>query len=189
MSIVWTLIASFLYAEIVVVLLFVLPLASAQRWQRFFRSRFLQTIGRQAQMYFYLLLGVLFLFLLDAIREMRKYSASNEHSAIDRHEHAGMQHSMRMFRAQRNFYISGFAIFLVLVIRRLVVLICSQAAMAAESEAIKRQAQSATSAARTLLSQQKQQETATAEGTSAGGRGDQTEAELRAHAMVCGICA
>lgn len=74
MSIVWTLIASFLYAEIVVVLLFVFPIFSPSRWQRFFKSRFLAMMSRQAQMYFYLLVGVLVLFLLEAIREMRKYS-------------------------------------------------------------------------------------------------------------------
>lgn len=74
MSIVWTLIATFLYSEIVLVLLFVLPIASPARWQRFFRSRFLAMLSRQAQTYFYLLVGVLILFLLEAIREMRKYS-------------------------------------------------------------------------------------------------------------------
>lgn len=62
---------------------------------------------------------------------------------------------MRLFRAQRNFYISGFSIFLVLVIRRLVTLISSQAQLLAQSEASMRQAQSATTAARSLLSQQK----------------------------------
>lgn len=96
-----------------------------------------------------------------------------------------MQHSMRMFRAQRNFYISGFAIFLVLVIRRLVILISNQAEMAAESEAVKRQAVSATSAARTLLSQQKQQETA--DEVAGGRRGDETDRALereRAYALV-----
>lgn len=31
-------------------------------------------IGRQAHIYFVLLLGILVLFLLEAIREMRKYS-------------------------------------------------------------------------------------------------------------------
>lgn len=67
-----------------------------------------------------------------------------------------MQHNMRLFRAQRNFYISGFAIFLTLVIRRLVILISAQAQLLAQSEASLRQAQSATTAARTLLSQQKQ---------------------------------
>lgn len=66
-----------------------------------------------------------------------------------------MQHSMRLFRAQRNFYISGFSIFLTLVIRRLVILISTQAQLLAQSEASMRQAQSATSAARSLLTQQK----------------------------------
>lgn len=74
MSIVWTLIASFLYVEILVVLLLVLPVASPSKWQRFFKSRFLAVLSRQAQIYFYLLVGVLVLFLLEAIREIRKYS-------------------------------------------------------------------------------------------------------------------
>lgn len=74
MSLVWTIIATFLYVEIAIVLLLVLPIASPSRWQRFFRSRFLAMLTGQAQMYFYLLLGVLVLFVLEAIREMRKYS-------------------------------------------------------------------------------------------------------------------
>ncbi|XP_059618122.1 B-cell receptor-associated protein 31 [Phlebotomus argentipes] len=153
MSLVWTLIATFLYAEIVVVLLLVLPVASPVRWQRFFRSRFLAMIGRQAQIYFYLLLAVLVVFLIEAVREMRKYSHTDP--AMEAHLNVGMQHSMRLFRAQRNFYISGFAIFLVLVIRRLVLLISGQATLLAQSEASMRQAESATTAARSLLSQQK----------------------------------
>ena len=59
--------------------------------------------------------------------------------------------NMRLFRAQRNFYISGFALFLSLVIRRLVILISAQATLMAQSEASMKQAQSATSAARNLL--------------------------------------
>lgn len=64
-----------------------------------------------------------------------------------------MQGSMRLFRAQRNFYISGFSLFLWLVIRRLVTLISAQANLQAQSEASMRQAQSATTAAKTLLAQ------------------------------------
>ncbi|XP_055914035.1 B-cell receptor-associated protein 31 [Eupeodes corollae] len=150
MSLVWTLIASFLYAEIVVVLLLVLPVASPYRWQRFFKSRFLAMLGKQAHTYFFLLLGVLVLFLLEAIREMRKYS--NTEPAGEMHLNVEMQHSMRLFRAQRNFYISGFAIFLVLVIRRLVTLISAQASLLAQSEASLKQAQSASDAARNLMS-------------------------------------
>lgn len=63
----------------------------------------------------------------------------------------GMQHSMKLFRAQRNFYISGFAIFLSLVIRRLIILISQQASLIANSEASMRQAQSATAAARSMI--------------------------------------
>lgn len=70
----------------------------------------------------------------------------------------GMQHSVRLFRAQRNFYISGFSIFLVLVIRRLIILISDQASLIAQSQASMGQAQSATLAARTLMSRQKEQE-------------------------------
>lgn len=153
MSLVWTLIASFLYTEILIVLLLVLPVASPQRWQRFFKSRFLEMIGRQAHTYFFLLLGILVLFLLEAIREMRKYS--HHEPAGDTHLNIEMQHSMRLFRAQRNFYISGFSIFLTLVIRRLVTLISAQATLLAQSEASMKQAQSATLAARSLLSEKK----------------------------------
>ncbi|KAK3883222.1 hypothetical protein Pcinc_012449 [Petrolisthes cinctipes] len=54
-------------------------------------------------------------FKSNAIREMRKYS--NELSEQSRGEHghhldAEMQAHMRLFRAQRNFYISGFSLFL-----------------------------------------------------------------------------
>ncbi|CAG9761296.1 unnamed protein product [Ceutorhynchus assimilis] len=151
MSIQWTLIAGFLYAEIALVLLLVLPVASPRRWNAIFKSRFLQALQRQAGVYFLILLGILVLFLLDAIREMRKYSNmeadDHGHAHLDRE----MQGSMRLFRAQRNFYISGFALFLALVIRRLVTLISSQAALLAQSQASMAQAQSATTAARSLL--------------------------------------
>lgn len=80
--------------------------------------------------------------------------------AAEQHLNVGMQHSMRLFRAQRNFYISGFAIFLSLVIRRLISLITSQAQLLAQSEASMKQAQSATAAARSLLSQQKKEDEA-----------------------------
>jgi B-cell receptor-associated protein 31 len=151
MSLQWTLIASFLYLEIFVVLMLVLPIASPRRWQRFFKSRFLQSLNNQASIYFLVLLAILVLFLLDAIREMRKYSMveHSDHAHLD----AEMQGNMRLFRAQRNFYISGFALFLSLVIRRLVILISAQAVLLAQSEAAMRQAQSATTTARSLLSQ------------------------------------
>ncbi|XP_069683952.1 B-cell receptor-associated protein 31 [Periplaneta americana] len=153
MSLQWTIIATFLYAEIAVVLLLVLPVASPQRWQKILKSRFLQFLGNQASVYFLVLLAVLVLFFLDAIREMRKYSSAETTEATHSHLDAEMQVNMRLFRAQRNFYISGFALFLSLVIRRLVILIAQQATLLAQSEAAMRQAQSATTTAQSLLAQ------------------------------------
>ncbi|XP_066593971.1 B-cell receptor-associated protein 31 [Prorops nasuta] len=159
MSLQWTLIAGFLYAEIIVVLLLVIPIATPYRWQKLFKSRFLQSLRNQASIYFMVLIAILVLFLLDAIREMRKYS-NLEHNSDHAHLDAEMQGNMRLFRAQRNFYISGFALFLCLVIRRLVILISTQATLLAQNEAAMRQAQSATTTARTLLSDKTLEESA-----------------------------
>ncbi|XP_076234758.1 B-cell receptor-associated protein 31-like [Calliopsis andreniformis] len=153
MSLQWTLIAGFLYAEIAIVLLLVLPIASPTRWQKLFKSRFMKNLTDKASIYFVVLFAILILFLLDAIREMRKYAMVGEHTAEHAHLDAEMQGNMRLFRAQRNFYISGFALFLCLVIRRLVILISTQATLLIQNEAAMRQAQSATTAAKTLLSQ------------------------------------
>jgi B-cell receptor-associated protein 31 len=153
MSLQWTIIASFLYVEIAVVLLLVLPVASPQRWQKIIKSRFLQALSNQASIYFLVLLAVLILFFLDAIREMRKYSSSETTEATHAHLDAEMQVNMRLFRAQRNFYISGFALFLSLVIRRLVTLISQQASLLADNEAAMSQAKAATATAQSLLAQ------------------------------------
>lgn len=153
MSLQWTIIATFLYVEIAMVLLLVLPVASPQRWNKIIRSRFLQAVSNQASVYFFILLAVLVLFFLDALREMRKYSSAETTEATHAHLDAEMQVNMRLFRAQRNFYISGFALFLSLVIRRLVTLISQQASLMAQGEALMRQAHSATTTAQSLLAQ------------------------------------
>ena len=51
----------------------------------------------------------------DAIREMKKYSGdAKTDDTAHGHLDVEIQHHMRLFRAQRNFYISGFALFLFL---------------------------------------------------------------------------
>lgn len=152
MSLQWTLIAGFLYTEVAVVLLLLVPGISPSRWQKIFRSRILKALSNQASVYFIVLLAVLCLFLLDALREMRKYSGDSGVKG-DSHLHldAEMQTNMRLFRAQRNFYISGFALFLCLVIKRLASLISTQAQLCAENEAALKQARSATTTARNMM--------------------------------------
>ncbi len=64
MSLQWTLIAGFLYAEIAVVLLLLLPFLSNRAWNRLFRSRFLKGLESQLVYYFYVLVAILILFFL-----------------------------------------------------------------------------------------------------------------------------
>merc|ERR1719323_2658802 len=67
------------------------------------------------------------------------------------HLDAQMQMHMRLFRAHRNFYIAGFALFLCLVIKRLVSLISANAGLQAEKDAAMKQAESASRAAETFM--------------------------------------
>jgi len=152
MSLQWGIVAGFLYFEIAVVVLLLLPFISPQRWLKIFRSRILHSLGAQTQLYFYGLFGLLALLFLDAIREMRKYS--NEDYDLNVNPKAEMQAHLKLFRAQRNFYISGFALFFSLIIRKLVTLISIQASLLAQNEAALKQASSASDAARRLMSGQ-----------------------------------
>lgn len=161
MSLQWGLIAYFLYLETGIVILLLLPFISAKRWNKIFKSRFLRALGEQVHIYFYIVLGVLILCLFDAIREMRKYDAHYDGKAKEQqHQHLEqeLRNSMVLFRAQRNFYITGFSLFLVFVIRRLTTLIATQAMLSATSEAALKQAESASKAAKDLMSKQDEKE-------------------------------
>jgi len=154
MSIHWTLIAGFLYAEIGVILLLLVPFISTRMWSKVFKSRFLRGLESQLIYYFYVLVAILILFFLDAIREMQKYSAEETQQktgGMGGHLDTQMQMHMRLFRAQRNFYIAGFALFLCLVIKRLVGLISGNAGLQAEKEAAMKQAESASRTAEALM--------------------------------------
>jgi len=154
MSIHWTLIAGFLYAEIGVILLLLVPFISTSTWNKVFKSRFLKGLESQLIYYFYVLVAILILFFLDAIREMQKYNSEEQQFQNSRgasHLDIQMQTDMRRFRAQRNFYIAGFALFLCLVIKRLVGLISANAGLQAEKDAAMKQAESASRAAETFM--------------------------------------
>merc|ERR1712098_543871 len=128
-------------------------MGSTKMWNKVFKSRFLRGLESQLIYYFYVLVAILILFFLDAIREMQKYSAeeTQQKTVGMSHLDTQMQMHMRLFRAQRNFYIAGFALFLCLVIKRLVGLISANAGLQAEKEAAMKQAESASRAAETLM--------------------------------------
>lgn len=87
------------------------------------------------------------------MREMVKYAGdlNTDTHGHSRHVDAELQHSMKLFRAQRNFYIAGFALFLFLVIRRLVTLLTDLAQLGIQAEAAMKQAKSASDAAKSLM--------------------------------------
>ncbi|XKL68851.1 hypothetical protein PGB90_006620 [Kerria lacca] len=153
MSLQWTLIAVFLYIEIAVVIILILPLFSPMKWNRILHSNFIKTLSIQAVWYFYFILVMLVLFMLDTIREMRKYSNIELNDHLHSHLDAEMQANMRLFRAQRNFYICLFSLLLNFVIKRLLTLISTQATLIAKSEAAMKQAISASTAAKDILNQ------------------------------------
>merc|ERR1712127_190187 len=129
-----------------------LPFISPTTWQKIFRSRFVQALGSYASIYFNVILIVLILLLLDAVREITKYKAkinqNNEHPGS---HHANTMELVKEFRAQRNFYISGTALLLWFVMKRVLALISKSAQLIAESLAAKSQAESASRAASALL--------------------------------------
>ncbi|KFM74071.1 B-cell receptor-associated protein 31, partial [Stegodyphus mimosarum] len=139
MTIQWTVIATFLYLELLFIFLLLLPFISPKIWQYIFQSRIFRVIAAKANMYFTIFVIVLILFFLDSVREMMKYS----HKSTKDYE-AELQLNMKLFRSQRNYYISGFTVFLWLVIRRLIVLILEEAELLDENETAMKRAQSAT---------------------------------------------
>ncbi|KAK8400963.1 hypothetical protein O3P69_002627 [Scylla paramamosain] len=158
MSIQWTLIAGVMYIELAATVLLLIPFISPTRWHQIFKSRFLRSIGNMSHIYFKMFLLLLVLFFIDAIREMRKYGGELAEQSRGDHGHhldAEMQAHMRLFRAQRNFYISGFSLFLWVVLQRLATLISRLAVTMADSEAAMKQAKSASDAAAQLLKQEK----------------------------------
>uniref|UniRef100_A0A2P2HXW8 Endoplasmic reticulum transmembrane protein n=1 Tax=Hirondellea gigas TaxID=1518452 RepID=A0A2P2HXW8_9CRUS len=158
MSIQWTLIAGCMYTELTFTIVMLIPFISPKRWHSFFKSRFLASISNMSHIYFRIFLAVLVLCFLDAIREMRKYSGDlGDHShGADHPQHLDveMQQHMRLFRAQRNFYISGFSLFLWVVLQRLMTLISTLALSQAGMDAAISQAKSASKTAEQLMSQQ-----------------------------------
>ncbi|KAM8793691.1 B-cell receptor-associated protein 31 [Eudromia elegans] len=83
----------------------------------------------------------------DAVRETRRYDAAERPPggpALD------LLH-MKLFRAQRNLHLGGFALLLSLLVRRLVTLVSQQAALGASSEAFRKQAEGAARAARRYM--------------------------------------
>ncbi|XP_077983467.1 B-cell receptor-associated protein 29-like [Glandiceps talaboti] len=125
MSLLWTTIALFLYAEIAIVTILLLPFRPTM-WKKIFNWSWFGWFTTHANFYFTCFLILLSVLFVDSIREMQKHDVSGE---IDLKVVPAAEHLSRVkyFRAQRNFWITGFALFLWMVLKRLCVLISKEA--------------------------------------------------------------
>lgn len=141
MSLHWTLIAGFLYIEIGIIFIMLLSIVKPQTWRSLLTSRFLEALSRQSNLTLCSFIGILLLFFIESMRENIKYNGKiydHEH----RH-HSGSilfhEDQIHLYRAQRNLYISGFALFCLFIIKRVAGLISEQGQLKISVEALKTQ--------------------------------------------------
>jgi B-cell receptor-associated protein 31 len=141
MSFQWTFLATFLYCELIIVIILLLPFISPRIWNAFFKSRLAKLFTAGAKYYFNFIICIFALLFADSIRELRKYSGMEVKDLSTPHAEAHAH--MKQFRSQRNFYIAGFALFLWFVIKRLINLLSEVAHQMADSTAARKQAEGA----------------------------------------------
>ncbi|XP_013411830.1 B-cell receptor-associated protein 31 isoform X3 [Lingula anatina] len=152
MGMIWTFVATGLYCEILVAIILMLPWIPCERWQKLFKSRFLMIITSYANYYFTVFIVILMVVFGDAIREVYKYSGEEKMLDPKTTHHDTLEHiQLRLFRSQRNLYIAGFALFLWLVLKRLVVLISAAATLTAQRDVALKQAENTSAHAKKLM--------------------------------------
>lgn len=151
MTLQWTVVAFFLYAEMGVLLILCIPFISARRWQSIFQLRIWGFMARFWNKVFLTMIIILIVLFFDAVREVRKYS-SKEHGTDAKLQPNMYDHlHMKLFRAQRNLYISGFAVLLWLIMKRVITLINQLATVSGSTAALQAQADTANRAAKKYM--------------------------------------
>ncbi|XP_026031291.1 B-cell receptor-associated protein 29-like isoform X2 [Astatotilapia calliptera] len=142
MTLQWTVVAFFLYAEITVNLILCVPLISAQRW------RIWSWLSPYWNKCFFTIIMVLIVLFLDALREVQKYSGPEPMQDAKVNPNVYDHVHMKLFRAQRNLYISGFSLFLWLMMRRVATLLNQVAVTMEDSAGLQSQIDNAVRAAK-----------------------------------------
>lgn len=151
MTLQWTAVALFLYVEIGILLILCLPFISARRWQSVFHWRIWASVAQFWNKFFLTMIIILIVLFLDAVREVRKYSGKDLGREAKLQPNMYDHMHMKLFRAQRNLYISGFAVFLWLVMKRVVTLINQLASVSSTTAALQAQADNANQAAKKYM--------------------------------------
>uniref|UniRef100_A0A8C2T511 Endoplasmic reticulum transmembrane protein n=1 Tax=Coturnix japonica TaxID=93934 RepID=A0A8C2T511_COTJA len=154
MTVQWTAVAAFLYGEVGVLLVLCLPFISPLRWQKIFMIPLWSKMAVFWNKMFLTIIVLLIILFLDAVREVRKYSAIQVNEKVANVNANAIDHiQMKLFRSQRNLYISGFSLFLWLVLRRTVTLLTQLAKGMSSHAALETQVNDATEAAKKYLAE------------------------------------
>ncbi|NWY91791.1 BAP31 protein, partial [Loxia curvirostra] len=129
MSLQWTAVATFLYAEVFLVLLLCVPFVSPARWQKIFRSRLVGLAVSYGNSFFIVLIVILVLLLLAQGGLLVTWGGS----------------LTPIWGSLTPIFVPPS------LLRRLVTLISAQAALGASSQAFRKQAEGASQAARQYL--------------------------------------
>jgi len=135
-----------------IVVLLVLPIISPGRWSRIFSSNLVKWLSTHVSTGFYIVLLMQGLIFADAVRVALEQRRAKAEMGTVTNSHVEEHINMRLFRAQRDFYIAGFSLFLVFVIRRLVSMLIDNARLEAKLTAALRQAEGASRAALDMAS-------------------------------------
>ncbi|XP_054054423.1 tRNA-dihydrouridine(20a/20b) synthase [NAD(P)+]-like isoform X2 [Rissa tridactyla] len=150
----WTAVAAFLYGEIAVILVLCLPFISPLRWQKIFMIPLWSKMAVFWNKMFLTIIVLLIVLFLDAVREVRKYSSVHvNEKAANVNTNAFDHIQMKLFRSQRNLYLSGFSLFLWLVLRRTVTLLTQLAKGMTSHACLETQVNDATEAARKYMAE------------------------------------
>ncbi|XP_060745418.1 B-cell receptor-associated protein 29-like isoform X2 [Tachysurus vachellii] len=156
MTLQWTAVALFLYVEMGILLLLCLPFISAKRWQTIFNLNIWNQVSWLWKRGFLAMIIILIVLFLDAVREVRKYSGTQINKDSKMYPNLFDHVHMKLFRAQRNLYISGVALLLWLVMRRFITLISQLAEAANTNSALQVQIQDANEAAKKYMEESEQ---------------------------------
>uniref|UniRef100_A0A914UVI1 Endoplasmic reticulum transmembrane protein n=1 Tax=Plectus sambesii TaxID=2011161 RepID=A0A914UVI1_9BILA len=135
----WTAISGMLLSEMIFVALLLMPWINPKFWHAFFNSKLVQRIlhWKYTKAGAHVVGAMLIVFLFDAIRSMYVYGQTKEEQAtapVMSTADKDALVNMRMFRAERNFFIVAFTLFFGVLLKRLITLICLEAELIAQAE-------------------------------------------------------
>ncbi|NWI17593.1 BAP29 protein, partial [Crypturellus soui] len=124
------------------------------RWQKIFMFPLWSKLAIFWNKAFLTIIVLLIVLFFDAVREVKKYSSVHvSEKAVNVNTSAFDHIQMKLFRSQRNLYISGFSLFLWLVLRRIVTLLTQLAKGMTTQAALEMQVNNTTEAAKKYITE------------------------------------